>query len=94
MDHPDTRHIKITNDLRGMIKEIEELRKDYANLNQKYHQSVMLLNFVMRQIKEIDFDVTDLFKDKDLLIDCVMLTNHPDGQNKLYYDFSKLNTEQ
>lgn len=94
MEHPDTKHIKISNNLRDMIKEIDELRKDYANLNQKYHQSVMLLNFVMKQIKEIDFDVTDLFKDEDLLIDCVMLTNHLDEQNKLYYDFTKLNTEQ
>ncbi|MCL1700784.1 hypothetical protein [Lysinibacillus sp. Bpr_S20] len=94
MEHPDTKYIKISNDLRDMIKEVDELRKDYVKLNQRYNQSIMLLNFVMKQIKEIDFNVTDLLKDKDLLIDCVMLTNHLDEQNKLYYDFTKLNTEQ
>lgn len=85
---------KLSSDLRKHSEEVEELRKKYGELSVRYHQSVLMLNYIMKKVKEIDFEFEDLFKDKDLLVDCVMVTNNHDKPNKLYYDESKLKEER
>lgn len=80
----------LSNQLRNMCDELEEIRKEYYDEKSKHGNTKKILNYIMRELGEFKLD-KDFNRDLTLMFDCTMIKNENFEEGfELFYSIDEL----